>query len=145
MNNTLSSAEIEFLSEFEMVEIVPLEPIPLLKTLYGNYGPYKPPFKSSMPLWIAKFLYKKSKIQISSPIILQDLNASLLQEKSEISFSALPFHYIEMSKLSLDPQVSATVQDIWEIRERKIQSGLLSLDAYYLQVIRVTLLIIIDG
>jgi len=133
--NKLSSAEIEFISEFELVEIVPLEPIPLLKTIYGNYGPYKPPFKSKIPLWIAKFLLKKSKIQILSLISEKDLSEALEQEKTSDSFSALDFYWIENCKLSQNPDVSALVQDIWEIRDRKIQSGLLSLDSSYLQVI----------
>ena len=63
----LTSAEIEFLSEFEMVEIIPLEKLPVYKTIQGDYGPFKPPFKGSMPLWMAKSLLRKGKISIVPP------------------------------------------------------------------------------
>jgi GINS complex subunit 2 len=132
----LSCAEIEFLSEFEMIEIIPLESLPVFSTISGNFGPFKPPFKSLIPLWMAKSLYKKGKVSIVPPDWLNstELSSKLEEEKSQIGFSSLPFYYLEIAKLLDSQEIKSLIQDIWEVRERKIQSGLQQLDQYYLQV-----------
>lgn len=145
MTTPITSAEIEFLSEFEHIEIIPLENLPLFSTISGNYGPFKPPFKASLPLWIAKSLLKKGKASIVPPewLNVEELTNKLEEEKREIGFSNLPFHYLEIAKLVDSQELKSLVQDIWEIRERKIQSGLENLDQYYLQVSQS--LITLDG
>ena len=67
-------------------------------------------------------------------LLKEQLVLKLEQEKKEIGFSSLPFYYLEIAKLVQTQEIKSLVQDIWEIRERKIQSGIANIDQYYLQV-----------
>jgi len=94
-----------------------------VRLMRGVYGPFRPPNKTSVPLWIAINLKQKRKCHILAPswftvgaccfapsdLLLEPtlplpeyLQECLALETSNPAFTELPFRYMEISKVLLD-------------------------------------------
>ncbi|KAJ3046010.1 DNA replication protein psf2 [Rhizophlyctis rosea] len=138
-------AEVEFLAENELITIVPLHRMDTLQMIDGFYGPFRPPIKQKVPLWLALTLKKKQKCQIQPPSWMDPdhLTQKIEEEKNRREFSSLPFPYMEIAHLLLDcanddipraDTVRTLLRDLRERRQAKARQGLESLDPYYLQM-----------
>lgn len=99
-----------------------------------------PPIPVEVPLWLAAYLKKRDKCSIRTPEWLEpeNLESTLEEERRQTSqLSALPFHYIEISKELLSiasddlpdaNRIRNLVADIEDIRRAKVQRGLQTLD-----------------
>ncbi|OVA08737.1 GINS complex [Macleaya cordata] len=131
-----SSAEVEFLAEDEMVEIVPNISMDPLNLLCGNFGPFRPQIATEVPMWLAMALKKRGKCTIRPPewMSVGKLTQVLEAERdSPREFQPLPFHYVEISRLLFDHaredipdvyMVRSLIEDIRDVRFHKVESGL---------------------
>lgn len=100
-----------------------------------------------IPIWLALILKSQDKCNIVPPSWLNLLNlTSLYQQEIDqpTSFSKLPWHWLEISKMLLDKasddlvdpphQLRAIVQDLREVRLTKSRIGIKELNAAYLQL-----------
>ncbi|KAJ3014367.1 DNA replication protein psf2 [Thoreauomyces humboldtii] len=144
LRNALAPAEVEFLAEGDPISILPLHKMEALQLINGTYGPFRPPHKQEVPLWLAVTLKRKQKCQIIAPDWMEPeyLRKKLEEENADAEFSALPFRFMEISHLLLGcasddiPQsevVRTLLKDLREARQGKARRGLRGLDAHYLQ------------
>ncbi|KAJ0633672.1 putative DNA replication complex GINS protein Psf2 [Helianthus annuus] len=134
--SAFSAAELEFLAEDEMIEIVPNLRIKPLSLICGDFGPFQPQIPTQVPIWLAVALKKRGKCTIRPPdwMSVEKLTQVLEAERdSASSFEALPFHYVEISRLLFDharddiPEVymvKSLIEDIKDVRFHKIGTGL---------------------
>ncbi|KAA8534203.1 hypothetical protein F0562_031604 [Nyssa sinensis] len=134
--SAFSAAELEFLAEDEMVEIVPNMTMDTLNLICGDFGPFRPQIATQVPLWLAVALKKRGKCTIRPPewMSVEKLTQVLEAERdSERFFQPLPFHYVEISRLLFDharddiPEVymvRSLIEDIKDVRFHKIGTGL---------------------
>lgn len=59
--------EYTFLAEEQLIDIVPNVAISRIRLLSGMYGPFRPPTKATVPLWLALSLKRKRKCRIVPP------------------------------------------------------------------------------
>ncbi|KAM0904550.1 hypothetical protein ACQ4PT_017987 [Festuca glaucescens] len=131
-----SPAEVEFVAEDEIVEIVPNIRMEALNMICGDFGPFFPQIASKVPLWLAVALKRRGKCTVRAPVwmtvdrLTQVLDA---ERESPREFQPLPFHYIEVSKLLFDHArddisdaylVRSLIEDIRDVRFHKVESGL---------------------
>ncbi|KAG9452029.1 hypothetical protein H6P81_004933 [Aristolochia fimbriata] len=131
-----SSAEVEFLAENEVVEIVPNMRMEKLEMISGDFGPFLPQIVTKVPLWLAVALKKRGKCMIRLPewMTVERLTKVLEAEReSPREFQPLPFHYVEISRLLFDHarddipdiyMVRNLVEDIRDVRFHKVETGL---------------------
>ncbi|PSS32581.1 DNA replication complex GINS protein, partial [Actinidia chinensis var. chinensis] len=62
-----SAAELEFLAEDQMIEIVPNMRMESLNLISGDFGPFHPQISTQVPLWLAVALKKRGKCTIRPP------------------------------------------------------------------------------
>ncbi|MCJ1353184.1 MAG: DNA replication protein psf2 [Icmadophila ericetorum] len=126
----LTPPEIAFLCEMELVTVVPRQRFEGLDLLGGKISPLQPPYRSSVPLWLALLLKRQRRADIFPPPWLSapSLSEILEFEKSTPSFSpspalppqstasppflpsatadappdALPYHWLELGEMILD-------------------------------------------
>lgn len=134
--SVFSPAEMEFLAEDEMIEIVPNMRMDPLNLISGDYGPFRPQIATQVPLWLAVALKKRGKCIIRPPewISVEKLTQVLEAERdSPREFQPLPFHYVEISRLLFDHarddipdiyMVRSLIEDIRDVRFHKVESGL---------------------
>ncbi|GAA5923940.1 DNA replication protein PSF2 [Sporobolomyces koalae] len=128
------------------VEIVPLVKLGEIQGLDGpqvTYGPFNPPQKTRVPLWLALHLKKKRKCRIVAPqwLSTQYLEGILKEEQTSGEFSDLPRDYLEVAKVLLDvamddlnspDRLRLLLKDIREARQAKIRQGLEALNSVHL-------------
>ncbi|KAL8192988.1 hypothetical protein R6Q57_027436 [Mikania cordata] len=131
-----SAAELEFLAEDEMIEIVPNLKMKPLSLICGDFGSFQPQIPTQVPIWLAVALKKRGKCSIRAPdwMSVENLTKVLEAERdSSSSFEALPFHYVEISRLLFDHarddisevyMVRSLIEDIKDVRFHKIGTGL---------------------
>ncbi|KAI7984852.1 DNA replication complex GINS protein PSF2 [Camellia lanceoleosa] len=131
-----SAAELEFLAEDEMIEIVPNMRMETLNLICGDFGPFHPQIATQVPLWLAVALKKRGKCTIRPPewMSVEKLTQVLEAERdSQKTFQPLPFHYVEISRLLFDHarddipdiyMVRSLIEDIKDVRFHKIGTGL---------------------
>ncbi|KAL4561292.1 hypothetical protein LXL04_033456 [Taraxacum kok-saghyz] len=134
--STFSAAELEFLAEDETIEIVPNLRMERLSLICGDFGPFRPQIATQVPIWLAVALKKRGKCTIRPPdwMSVEKLTQVLEAERdSASSFEALPFHYVEISRLLFDDarddipdvyMVRSLIEDIKDVRFHKIGTGL---------------------
>ncbi|XP_026418717.1 DNA replication complex GINS protein PSF2-like [Papaver somniferum] len=130
-----SAAEVEFLAEDELVEIIPNMSMDSLNFICGDFGPFYPHIPTEVPIWLAMALKKRGKCAIRPPswMSLENLTQVLeLERDSPREFQPLPFHYVEISRLLFDHaredipdvhMVRTLVEDIRDVRFHKVESG----------------------
>ncbi|EJD53955.1 GINS complex, PSF2 component [Auricularia subglabra TFB-10046 SS5] len=135
LRTSMSPQELEFIAGEETVEIVPSIRMAPIRLISGVYGPFRPPAKATVPLWVASNLKLKKKCHIVPPdwLTVEALQEYLSEETSSEKFSALPFRYLEISKVLLDiasddlmhpDRLRLLLKDIREARQAKIRQGL---------------------
>ncbi|KAI9018291.1 hypothetical protein DFJ74DRAFT_211223 [Hyaloraphidium curvatum] len=141
-----SPAEIEFIAGSEMVTVVPNEKISKLDCISGQYGPFRPPIRTKVPVWLAITLKRRNKCRIEPPAWLdyEHLKGKLAkEEESQELFSDLPFHYYEISRMLLEcasddiqnvDKIRTVLKDLQERRHSKARQGLANLDGNVLQM-----------
>ncbi|KAI8911399.1 hypothetical protein PhCBS80983_g05706 [Powellomyces hirtus] len=145
LRNGFAPTEVEFLAESDMITIVPLHKMDALQLINGTYGPFRPPLKQEVPLWLAMTLKQKHKCQIQAPdwMDVDFLKTKLDEETANPEFSPMPFRFMEIAHLLLGcasddiPQaetVRTLLKDLREARQSKARKGLQGLDPHYLQV-----------
>lgn len=143
--NTLLPAEAEFLAESELITISPLQRLPMIQLITGSFGPFKPPRKCEVPLWLAITLKSRGKCIIEPPswLNIANISAKIEHEKTHSEFSSLPYHYIEIAHILLDcaaddipdaNKLRILFKDFRDIRLPKSRLGLKNLDPHYLQM-----------
>lgn len=102
----------------------------------GEFGPFHPAMPTQVPIWLAVALKKRGKCQIRPPdwMSVEKLTQVLETERdSATSFEALPFHFVEISRLLFDHatedindvyMVRSLIEDIKDVRFHKIGTGL---------------------
>ncbi|XP_021768990.1 DNA replication complex GINS protein PSF2-like [Chenopodium quinoa] len=140
-SSVFTAAEMEFLAEDEMIEIVPNMRMEPLNLISGDYGPFRPQIATQVPLWLAVALKKRGKCTIRPPewMSIERLTQVLESERdSPKEFQPLPFHYIEISRLLFDHarddipdiyMVRSLIEDIRDVRFHKVESGLETISA----------------
>ncbi|KZW04354.1 DNA replication complex GINS protein PSF2 [Exidia glandulosa HHB12029] len=135
---SMSPQELEFVAGEEIVEIVPSIRMAPIRLISGVYGPFRPPAKAKVPLWLASNLKLKKKCHIVPPdwLSVEALQERLADETSAEGFSPLPFRWLEISKVVLDiasddvtnpDRIRSLLKDIREARQSKIREGLRSM------------------
>ncbi|KAF6152194.1 hypothetical protein GIB67_019416 [Kingdonia uniflora] len=131
-----SAAEIEFVAEDELVEIVPNISMEPLNFTCGDFGPFRPQMPTEVPMWLAVALKKRGKCVICPPqwMSVDKLTQVLEAERdTEYAFEPLPFHYVELSRLLFDHahedipdlyMVRTLIEDIRDVRFHKLESSL---------------------
>ncbi|XP_047956334.1 DNA replication complex GINS protein PSF2-like [Salvia hispanica] len=136
--SAFSAAELEFLAEDEMIEIVPNLRMDALNFISGDFGPFRPQIPTQAPLWLAVALKKRGKCTIRAPewMSVDKLTQVLEAERDSDKFQPLPFHYVEISRLLFDHaqgdipdtyMVRSLIEDIKDVRFHKIGKGLESI------------------
>jgi len=124
-----------FLAEEELVSIIPKFSKEKIEFLEGEYGPFRPNFPITVPLWLAIQFKKKNLCQIRPPdfMDLETLLKAKQDESNDETFKPLPFHYRQIASLILENAASdvpkselirSTLLDIADIRNSKIKTGL---------------------
>nr|KAJ3423232.1 DNA replication protein psf2 [Polyrhizophydium stewartii] len=139
---TESTLCAEFLAESEPVLVLPKQRLPAIRLATATYGPFRPLFRTEVPLWLALALKAKDKCSIVPPTWLEAGKPHLALEKSQPQFSDLPFHYLEIGMMLLDSaaddmngaeDIRRLLSDLRQLRETKIRAGLEAVDGMYLQ------------
>ena len=134
-------AERMFCAENVLVTIMPSFSFGILSLLCGDFGPFVPSKFIRVPLWIATSLKKSFHCKIICPewMEIEALEHCLKEEKEfEDTFYALPFYWQEISSSILSfghgdlanfEEIRGLLQQIKEIRSRKLDVGLREMDS----------------
>ncbi|KAJ2507933.1 DNA replication protein psf2 [Coemansia sp. RSA 2049] len=138
--------ELEYMAQCETVEIVPFYRMDRLELVTGAVGPFRPPRKSEVPLWLAVMLKRTNRCRIVVPGWLTYHHLRELCKKEELPdslFTKLPVHYIEIAHILLtnaeddlvEPQsIRRLLQDLREVRQSKTRRGFEMLNSTQLQM-----------
>ncbi|KAJ1832503.1 DNA replication protein psf2 [Coemansia sp. RSA 2711] len=138
--------ELEHLAQCEDVTIVPLYRMDRLELVRGTVGPFRPPQKTQVPLWLAVMLKQSNRCRIVAPKWLSYTHLRSLckqEEQPESMFARLPTHYLEVAHILLtaaeddivDSQdIRRLLQDLREVRQSKTREGLRMLNPLQLQM-----------
>ncbi|KAI9714426.1 MAG: DNA replication protein psf2 [Bogoriella megaspora] len=103
----LTPAEIAFVCEMELVTVIPRQRLEGLDLLGGPTPPLNPPYRASLPLWLALLLKRQRRANISPPPWLHPESLSAIldfeTEHSKDAFSPPP----PLPAASFDPTVPA--------------------------------------
>ncbi|CAG8512580.1 3107_t:CDS:2 [Acaulospora morrowiae] len=142
---TFTTDDLRFFAESELITIEPFIKTESF-TLSGKmYGPFRPPKKVKVPLWVALSLKSRRLCKIISPewLSVGKLDTLLEREQNHPEFSPVPFYYFEISRMLLrsaeddlvEPdKLRYKLQNIKELRENKIRDGLVNLDPVPIRV-----------
>src|SRR4051794_21798706 len=103
LHTTFTPSEIEFLAEDDPIFIIPTFRTDSLLFLSGTYGPFRPPAKTTVPLWLALLLRRHDKCTIVPPewLSIESLKKNLEYEREDEGFSPLPWRYMEVAQMIL--------------------------------------------
>ncbi|KAL1929577.1 hypothetical protein VTP01DRAFT_1715 [Rhizomucor pusillus] len=143
--------EIEFLAGHEEITVIPTHRMPRLDLIEESYGPFRPPLKAKVPLWLALMMKKNNRCHILAPewLSTESLSRRLQEEEQESEFSALPFHYMEIAQMLLETapddipdaeEIRRLLKDLRETRQSKARLGLSALDHKWLGVNNLSLM-----
>ncbi|KAJ3376783.1 DNA replication complex GINS protein PSF2, partial [Lobulomyces angularis] len=65
--NYVKEEELAFLAENELITVAPTVKLPILYLMGNNYGPFQPPLKEKVPIWLAILLRNRNKCRIVPP------------------------------------------------------------------------------
>ncbi|KAI9294811.1 Psf2-domain-containing protein [Neoconidiobolus thromboides FSU 785] len=141
--------ELEYLSEIKMIEIRPKFKMDRLQLSSGAIGPFKPPFRSKVPLGLALVLKSKNKCSIVPPewLSIESLKKRLAEEREEPTFSKMNENFMEISKMLLDKAsddikesniIRNLLKEIQEQRQSKIRKGIEAINDSHLQMDNLT-------
>ncbi|KAI9144549.1 DNA replication complex GINS protein psf2 [Paraphysoderma sedebokerense] len=145
LQNAFAPDEVEFIAGNTKITIEPLVRLPEIDLMCGTFGPFIPPRKVQVPLWLAVQMKKRHHCNIDPPkwLTTENLRKCIQAEKDEETFSALPYHYMEISKMLLEVAednirdvntVKYLLKDLREQRQEKARKGLEYLNISNLEV-----------
>ncbi|XP_046840661.1 DNA replication complex GINS protein PSF2-like [Xenia sp. Carnegie-2017] len=132
----MDPSEVDFLSEEQMITILPNFREGRMYLISGDLGPFEPGMPTEAPLWMAINLKCRKKCRIVAP---DWMNVEQLREKRDEAkemeyFTKMPNEcYLEMTSLLLNSarddiphanEVQNLVKDIWEIRMAKMRKSM---------------------
>eukprot|EP00903_Cladosiphon_okamuranus_P006410 g6274.t1 len=132
----LTAAELEFIAEDQLIEIVPKFKHEKLHLIQGDFGPFVPQARAKVPLWLAITLKKRQKCQIVCPPFMSVgyLEHVLRRERENAAvFTPLPHHYLEIASLLLNTasddieepdRVRTLLEDVENVRRAKMYEGM---------------------
>ncbi|CAM9384223.1 unnamed protein product, partial [Discosporangium mesarthrocarpum] len=132
----ITSTELEFVAEDQLIEIVPKFKHGILHLIQGDFGPFVPQTRVRVPLWLATTLKKRQRCKIACPgwMSVNSLEKVLRAERDEDRrFTPLPHHYLEISSLLLhsasddidEPdRVRTLLEDVENVRRAKMYEGM---------------------
>ncbi|CAG8494722.1 8476_t:CDS:2 [Racocetra persica] len=132
MLDTFTAEDIKFLAEYELITIEPFFKANTFSLSGIEYGPFDPPKRNNIPIWVALTLKSQRLCKIISPSWL-----TVDSETKETKFSAVPFYYAEISRMLLQSaeddlkspgELRMLLQQLKEKRENKIRIGLANLE-----------------
>ncbi|KAJ2158130.1 DNA replication protein psf2 [Coemansia sp. RSA 552] len=139
-------AELEYLAQCEDIAIVPLHRMERMELVRGTVGPFRPPRKATVPLWLAVMLKRANRCRVVAPPWLAYEHLRGLckrEEQPDTMFSRLPPHYLEIAHMLLaaaeddiaDSQnIRRLLQDLRETRQSKAWEGMRMLNPLQLQM-----------
>ncbi|KAF0436086.1 Psf2-domain-containing protein [Gigaspora margarita] len=138
-SDTFTAEDIKFLAEYELITIEPFFRADTFSLSGIEYGPFTPPIKTNVPIWVALTLKSQKLCKIISPswLTVENLTILLDSETRETKFSAVPFYYAEISRMLLQSaeddlkspgELRMLLQQLKEKRENKIRIGLANLE-----------------
>lgn len=101
----MGPAELAFIAENAMVEIIPRQRLQNVRLISGNVHDLIPPRRARVPLWLALVLKKQRRVNIIPPrwMNADSLSESVRNEEEHPNeFAVLPFAWLELSDLLLD-------------------------------------------
>lgn len=129
-------AEIEFMAENEIIQIVPtFNHASHVHLICGSYGPFRAGLPLNVPIWVALNLRQKKTCRILAPdwMAVDKLQEMLEEEKASKFFTQLPTNfYLEITQMLLTvasediPQgndIKTAVKDLWDLRIAKLRSS----------------------
>ncbi|CAM9393999.1 unnamed protein product [Ectocarpus sp. 13 AM-2016] len=132
----VTAAELEFIAEDALIEIVPKFKHGPLHLIQGDFGPFVPQARAKVPLWLAITLKKRQKCQIACPSFMSVgyLEQVLRREREDAAvFTPLPHHYLEIASLLLNTasddieepdRVRTLLEDVENVRRAKMYEGM---------------------
>jgi len=132
----MDPAEVEFLSEKEIITIVPNFSQDKIYLIGGDIGPFNPSMPIDVPLWLALSLKQRQKCHVQPPTWMK---VNTLEEKKTLEqemefFSEMPnSHYMELTQLLLKhaindiphaDEIRVLIKDIWDLRQAKLRKGI---------------------
>ncbi|KAG8880219.1 DNA replication protein psf2 [Tulasnella sp. 331] len=67
LQSSTTPYELEFMAMEDVLEIVPLFSMDRIRLLTGVFGPFRPPAKAKIPMWMAMDLKSRRKCHIVPP------------------------------------------------------------------------------
>ncbi len=138
---TLRAAEVEFLSEDELITIIPnITTKQKLNFISGSFGPLQANQPVDVPLWLALHMRSKGQCRVVLPkwMDVDYLKQVLESERKEDEyFEPMPFHYLEIANQLLHfaahdfeqpERIKLLIEDIDNVRQAKVNVGLQVLD-----------------
>ncbi|KAJ8252686.1 hypothetical protein COCON_G00219980 [Conger conger] len=101
----MDPSEVEFLSEKEMVTIIPNFSLDKIYLIGGDLGPFNPGLPVDVPVWLALNLKQRQKCRVVPPdwMDVAKLEQIRDQERKEETFAPIPSpYYMELTKLLLN-------------------------------------------
>ncbi|KAJ2877209.1 DNA replication protein psf2 [Coemansia aciculifera] len=138
--------ELEYLAQNESIAIVPLHRMDRIELVRGAIGPFRPPQKTVVPLWVAIMLKRTNRCRIVAPKWMQYEHLRDLykrEEQPDAMFTRLPIYYLEIAHMLLtfaeddlveSQGIRRLLQDLREVRQSKTMEGLRMLNSLQLQM-----------
>ncbi|GHJ88057.1 hypothetical protein NliqN6_4459 [Naganishia liquefaciens] len=137
LDQSLTPQELTFITEEQHIEIVPSFSMSKIRLVSGVYGPFEPPRRATVPLWLALSLKRKKKCRIIPPDWLApDILSAMVQEEmneKEGLWQDIPTYLFETAKVLLDvapndlpdpAQIRSILQHLRHLRLAKIRTAL---------------------
>lgn len=148
LEETFTPAEIAFLAEDEIIEVLPRQGLDSLELLGSDIPRMRPQLRSKVPLWLALVMKKQQRCQIVPPEWLSvEVLTSIYEEEAKTvdRFSnRLPMNWLEIGHILLNkaaddfesPEASirALLQSVREVRLAKARAGLAELNESHMQL-----------
>ena len=85
----MDPAEIEFLAEKEMIDIVPNFSHSAMHLIQGDVGPFRPGLPVSVPLWLALNLRQRQRCRLIKPDWLCVERLEEVSQKENLTFQEI--------------------------------------------------------
>ncbi|TIA87244.1 hypothetical protein E3P99_03279 [Wallemia hederae] len=140
IKHSLTPSELHFIATSEYaVEIVPNFSMGQIRLLSGIWGPFRPPAKAKVPLWLALDLKRRKRCAVVPPewLTVDHLQEKLKDETSDGQYADLPFRYLEISKAIIEVAgddldnaavIRSLLMDIRQARQTKSREGVLKMN-----------------
>ncbi|XP_071446471.1 probable DNA replication complex GINS protein PSF2 [Hetaerina americana] len=131
----MDPAEVEFLAEKQMVEIVPNFNFDRVYLISGEVGPFRAGLPVKVPIWMAVNLRQRQKCRILVPdwMDVEKLEQVKEEESASRFFTKMPSeHYMAEAQLILGTcgedvpradEIRTALKDLWDMRMSKLRAS----------------------